>query len=155
MIYDNITPPDLHQTPFSFGRSSPRHVTAHMTASANLSSPHRWSRATGRRPPRMEREEAQIRGPRSGLHPAGPRAPDAVRAPSWCPSLRKSGRVRSPSPPNLIPIPEPQIQCVEPPVRVLSADSSPCGVSATCRPIDGLERKSCSLPTSLSKRENV
>lgn len=150
MIYDNITPPDLHQTPFSFGRSSPRHVTAHMTASANLSSPHRWSRATGRRPPRMEGEEAQIRGPRSGLHPASPGTPDAVRAPS-----RHLNPVPAGSPPhNLTPISEPQIQCVDCPGPVHSADSSPCRVSATCRPKDSLERK-ISLPTSHSKQENV
>lgn len=44
VIYDNITPPDLHQTPFSFGLSCLQHVTGHMTPPANPRPPHRWCR---------------------------------------------------------------------------------------------------------------
>lgn len=45
VIYDNITPPDLHQTPFSFGLSCLPHVTSHMTPSSNLLLHHRWCRS--------------------------------------------------------------------------------------------------------------
>lgn len=64
--------PQIYTKPhFLFGRSLLQHVTAHMTASANLSRPHRSRSAGPARQPRMEGKEAQICGQRIRPRPAG------------------------------------------------------------------------------------
>lgn len=86
-----------------------------MTASANLSSPHRWSRATGRLPPRMEGEEAHRRGlPAPGCQGARRNQTPRLRQ-SPVPAAEAWRQDLAPSPDNLIPIPEPQIHCVDSP----------------------------------------
>lgn len=76
VIYDNITPPDLHQTPFSFGLSCLEHVTGHMTPPANPRPPHRWCRPrpAGTRPwtGRERRRCARERPPAAAARPSPP-----------------------------------------------------------------------------------
>lgn len=83
VIYDNITPPDLHQTPFSFGLSCLEHVTGHMTTPANPRPPHRWCRLrpagartwTGRERRRCRRARER---PPAAAAPSPPRGRCAV-----------------------------------------------------------------------------
>lgn len=85
MIYDNITPPDLHQTPFSFGRSSLQHVTAHDRLRPISAALTGGLARLGPRQPRMEGKRG------SNMWPTN------LSAPSHCPCA--SNRRRTPKAP--------------------------------------------------------